>query len=128
MKLYELTYLPLPGLSEDEQKILLEGVVSALGIQPVSQQSSGFLTTLDFNSAPEKIKEIDEKLKQERQIRKYIILKKVISRFKARISRRIEFSARHERKTETFVPSSGRGKPKVELQEIEKKLDEILKD
>ena len=65
MKLYELTYLPLPGLSEDEQKTLSERVVSILETQPVSQHSSGFLATLDFNSDPEKIGPLKEKLKKE---------------------------------------------------------------
>ena len=119
MKLYELTYLPLPGISEDEQKILSERVVSALETPPVSQHSNGFLTTMDFNQEPEKIKEIEERLKQEAQIQRYLILHKKLVRFKARILRRAEFSKKIEKET---------GKPKVELQEIEKKLDEILKD
>ena len=119
MKLYELTYLPLPGISEDEQKALSERVISALETTPVSNHSNGFLTTMDFNTEPEKIKEIEEKLKQETQIQRYLILQKKFVRFKARILRRAEFSKKIEKKTE---------KSKVELQEIEKKLDEILKE
>ena len=118
VKLYELTYLSLPGLSEDEQKTLLEKVVSVSGIQPVNQHSSGFFNTLDFNCEPEKIKEIEEKLKQEPQIKRYLIVKKIISRIRTRFPRRAEFSVKPEKKT---------AKSKVELQEIEKKLDEILK-
>ena len=118
MKLYELTYLSLPGLSEDEQKTLLEKVVSVSGIQPVNQHSSGFFNTLDFNCEPEKIKEIEDKLKQEPQIKRYLIVKKIISRMRTRLPRRPEFSVKTEKKT---------AKSKVELQEIEKKLDEILK-
>ncbi len=119
MKLYELTYLPLPGISEDKQKALSERVISALETTPVSNHSNGFLTTMDFNTEPEKIKEIEEKLKQETQIQRYLILQKKFVRFKARILRRAEFSKKIEKKTE---------KSKVELQEIEKKLDEILKE
>ena len=119
MKLYELTYLPLPGLSADEQKTLSERVVSCLEMPSISQHSNGFLTTMDFNAEPEKIKEIEEKLKQEAQIQRYLILQKKFVRFKARILRRAEFSKKIEKKTE---------KSKVELQEIEKKLDEILKE
>jgi len=119
MKLYELTYTPLSGLSEDEQKILSERVISALETPPVSQHSNGFITTMDFNVEPEKIKEIEEKLKNEAQVQRYLILKKKLFRFKARILRRAEFSKKTEKET---------SKPKVELQEIEKKLDEILKD
>lgn len=119
MKLYELTYLPLPGLSENDQKILSERVVSCLETSPVSNHSNGFLTTMDFNAEPEKIQTIEEKLKQEAQIQRYLILNKKLVRFKARILRRAEFSKKIEKEAQ---------KPKVELQEIEKKLDEILKD
>lgn len=119
MKLYELTYRPSSGISEDEQKTLSERVVSALETPPVSQRSNGLLTTMDFNSEPEKIKEIEEKLKKESQIKRFLILKKKLVRFKARILRRAEFSKKIEKDT---------SKPKVELEEIEKKLDEILKD
>jgi len=120
MKLYELDYLPLPGLSEDEQKTLSERVVSCLETSPISQHSNGFLTTIEFNGEPEKIKEIEEKLKQETQIQRYLVLHKKPVKFKARTLRRAEFS----KKTEKEISN----KPKVELQEIEKKLDEILKD
>ena len=114
MKLYELTYLPLSGISQDEQKTLQDRVVSALETSPVSQHSNGFLTTMDFNQEPEKINKIEEKLKNEAQIQRYLILKKKLVRFKARILRRAEFSKKIEKET---------GRPKVELQEIEKKLD-----
>ena len=125
MKLYELTYLPLPGLSEDDQKTLQDRVVSCLGANLVSQHSNGFLTTMDFNAEAEKIKEIEERLKEETQIQRYLVLNKKPVKFKARNLRREEFSRKAEfaKKTEKEA-----GKPKVELQEIEKKLDEILKD
>jgi len=119
MKLYELDYLALPGLSEDERKTLSERVVSALDTPPTSNHSNGFLTTMEFSAEPNKIIGIEEKLKQEAQIQKYLILNKKPQRFKARILRRAEFSKKVEKET---------SKPKVELQEIEKKLDEILKD
>jgi len=119
MKLYELSYVSLPDISEDEQKILSEKVISALDTPPVSQHSSGSLTTIDFNAEPEKIREIEEKLKQEPPIQRYLIVKKKLVKFKARILRRAEFSKKMGRET---------NKPKVELQEIEEKLNEILKD
>ncbi|MEK7503545.1 MAG: hypothetical protein AAB577_01020 [Patescibacteria group bacterium] len=121
MKLYELDYLPLPGSSEDEQKNLSERVISALDTTPLSQHSNGFLTTMDFNSEPEKIKEIEDKLKEEKQIQRFFVLNKKLVKFKARVLRRAEFSKKAEKEANA-------SKPKVELQEIEKKLDEILKD
>jgi len=119
MKLYELTYLSLPELSEEEQKNLSEKVISSLETPPVSQHFNGFFTTMDFNQEPEKITEIEGKLKEEKQIKKYLLIRKKPVRFKARILRRAEFSKKTEKET---------NKPKVELQEIEKKLDEILNE
>ena len=119
MKLYELTYVTSPDLPEEEQKKLSERVISFLQIQPTQKQFSGFLTSLDFHSEPEKIKDIEEKLKAEQQIQKYMILKKRVPRPEAKVSKRILISKKTEKKAE---------KPKVELKEIEKKLDEILKE
>ncbi|MFH1780395.1 MAG: hypothetical protein ABH841_00055 [Candidatus Nealsonbacteria bacterium] len=119
MKLYELNYVPVPGMSEDEQKTLAERVVTALEAPPISQHSNGFLTTVDFNSEPEKIQDIEERLKHEPQIQRCLVLKKKLFKFKARILRREEFSKKIEKET---------NQPKVEMKEIEKKLDEILKD
>jgi len=121
MKLYELTYLPAVGLSEEDQKTLAERVVSALEVPPVSQHSNGFFTTIEFNADPEKIEEIEERLKEEKQIQRCLIVKKNPVKFKARSLRRTEFSKKIEKE-------ANENKPKVELQEIEKKLDEILKD
>ena len=119
MKTYELTYLISPGLSEEEQKKLFEKVVSFLQTQPIKQSSSGLLISLDFISEPEKIEDIEKKLKAEPQIQKHIILKKVAPRARVKASKRLKSPEKTEKKTE---------KPKVELKEIEKKLDEILKE
>lgn len=119
MKLYELTYIITPGLSEEEQKKLAEKVASFLQNSPTEQNSSGFLNSLTFNSDPEKIKELDASLKETSQIKKYIIVKKEFSRVRIRAPRKLENKEKEEKTTD---------KPKVELKEIEKKLDEILKD
>ena len=118
MKLYELTYIPASDLSEEEQKKLLEKVVSFLQASPIEQHLSASLVSLDFYTDPEKIADIEKNLKAEPQIKKYMIVKRVIRRAKIKAPRKAMASAKAEKKTE---------KPKVELKEIEKKLDEILK-
>lgn len=119
MKVYELTYVPVPGLSEEEQKILQERVISALETAPSSQKINGSLAIVEFSSEPDKINGIKAKLERESQIQKYLFLKKKRIRIKARALRKAEFSRKTEKEAE---------KPKVELKGIEEKLDEILKD
>jgi ribosomal protein S6 len=119
MKLYELNYVVSPELSAEQQKNLSEKVVVLLETQPIQQSSSGFLNSLDFYSNPEKIKNIETNLKAEPGIKRLMIVKKSLPKLKARISRRTPLAKKPEKKTD---------KPKVELKEIEKKLDEILKE
>ncbi len=120
MKLYELSYSTAPSLSEDEQKTLAERVISLLQIQPLKQSFAGFLTTLDFYSEPAKIDEIEKKLKAETSIQRFMIVKKSLPRLQTRAPRKIGITVPiTEKKTE---------KPKVELEEIGKRLDEILKE
>ena len=109
MKLYELTYLAPPGLSEEEQKNLSQRVVSYMETQPEKQQGNYFWVSFDFYTEPEKIKALEEKLKDESLIQRYMILKKKVGR---------------AREIKKLKPA----KPKVELKEIEKKLDEILRE
>lgn len=119
MKLYELTYIPSLDLSEEEQKKLLERVVSFLQASPIEQRLSVSLVSLDFYTEPEKIEDIEKNLKAEPQIKKYMIIKRIIRKAKIKVPRKKVISTKTEKKTE---------KPKVELKEIEKKLDEILKE
>lgn len=107
MKHYELTYLIPPGISREEQQKLSERVISYTEAQPTKQQGNSFWLSFDFYAEPEKIGMIKEKLKDETSIKKYMILKKKAGKI------------REIRKPKTT-------KPKVELKEIEKKLDEIL--
>ena len=107
MKHYELTYLIPPGISGGEQQKLSERVISYTEAQPTRQQGNSFWLSFDFYADPEKIKTLGEKLKNESLIKKYMILKKKAGRI------------REIRKPKAV-------KPKVELKEIEKKLDEIL--
>ena len=48
MKLYELTYLAPPGLSEEEQKNLSQRVVSYMETQPEKQQGNYCWVSFDF--------------------------------------------------------------------------------
>lgn len=118
MKLYELNYSTVPNLAEEEQKNLQERLISSLQIQPLKQESLGFLTTIEFYSEPAKIEEMEKKIKAEPAVKRFLLVKKPTLRAHLKPKRTLGTLPKTEKKTE---------KPKVELQEIEKKLDEILK-
>lgn len=128
MKTYELTYLIHSGLSREEINSLSERIKSSIeekggSIQKsnppikirlaylIKKNSEAFLAYLTFNSEAEKLKELEKEIKEEEKILRHIILKEKILKKKERAS--------VQRKI--IKP-----KAKVELKEIERKLEEIL--
>jgi small subunit ribosomal protein S6 len=134
MKLYELTYLISPELSEEELKNVREkinsliqkgaGVLNEIKLPtkeklayPIKKQGEAFLIDLSFYLEPEKLGSLEKELKSEKKILRYLILAKPKSKI-AKV-----------RKMQTKVISKIPVKEKkVELKEIEKKLEEILKE
>jgi hypothetical protein len=121
MKLYELSYVSVSGLLEEDRKNLMDKVASFLPNPPTAQNLSGFLSFLEFMAEPEAIDSIEQKLKETSQIQRYLVTKKAAHRASTRSSRRVE-NFKKEMEAEKTTEQ------KVELQEIEKKLNEILKD
>ncbi len=129
MKDYELAYLISPELSKEEVKpfqdkiisfiqneggVLIENVnpVNKLLSYPVKKQIQAYLAVLDFQLNPEKLAELEKKIKAETQILRYLILiKPKLKEIKAVLRK--------------FAPKKAPER-KVELKEIEKKLEEIL--
>ena len=125
MKQYELTYLTPQGLSEEEQKNLSLKVASYVDAITENKQENALWVSFDFNAEPEKIKEIEDKLREEPLIKKYMLVKKEIIKpgsllFKRRRPVKTDVA---DNKTKIQLD-----KPKVELKEIGERLDEILKD
>ena len=142
MKQYQLTCLISPDLSEKEADELSAKVVSFIQEQggalgqpaklskkklgsPIKNENAAYMSVLDFQIEPEKIIAIEKKLKEEQKILRYLISKAVTRKISAE-----KKSFRKPLKKEGLaVPKlekkSGSAK-KVELKEIEKKLDEIL--
>jgi len=140
MKNYELTYLISPELNEEEIKNISEKINSSIkengGIldelknpikkrieYSIKNKGEAFLIGLNFHIDPGKLSEIENKLKQELCIFRYIILiKKPVGLIEkpriAKITKDIKVSIKTERPREK----------KVELKEIEKKLEEILNE
>ena len=129
-KHYELTYLISPDLNDEELKSLREKINSfvaeATGISikesaflkkelafPIKKINRAYLNILDFQLNPEKLESFEKNLKTLSQILRYLILIK-------RKPETREFFGKRQRSVRRIEP------PKVEMEEIEKKLEEIL--
>jgi len=136
MKHYELTYLISSEVSEEEaksfpEKVLLliqeaEGIIENKSFPlrrklaySIKKQEDAYLAVMTFQLDPEKLAGFEKKLKAEGQIIRYLLLvKKPIKVIKAIRRRPI---------SEKPLLTQPQEK-KVELKEIEKKLEEILSD
>lgn len=142
MKQYELSYLISPELSESEITDLSQKVVGfieegkgkidkkgepikkKLGY-PIKNKKEAFLVCLGFSSDPENIANLEKRTQTENQILRHIVT------IKEKIK---EVSVRHRFKP--TADSSIAGQPtvdhpkgeKVELKEIDKKIEEILNE
>lgn len=131
MKPYELSYLIAPELSEPEIKGFQEkivGWVQEKGIlidtrlakkftlaYPIKGRVSAFFATLNFQSKAEDIIGLENKIKAEPNVIRYLILTKFAPKVKARRSKPRIVKKIEEPKKE-----------KAKLEEIEQKLEEVL--
>ena len=142
MKIYELTYVISPELSSTYAETLKqdvetfiknkEGVVAAshrISMQtfayPIKKQRSGYFAIAEFQLPENTVVALKEMLeKHSKVLRHLIVIKKPAKPMKERRTRRpmamaeVTVSATEEKK---------RGE-KVEMEEMEKKLDEILSE
>ncbi|MDO8663248.1 MAG: 30S ribosomal protein S6, partial [Candidatus Wildermuthbacteria bacterium] len=141
MKYYELTYLISSSLSEAESKSIQEKISASIqdegGIvvetrtpvrkgldNPIKKQKEVYLTVLAFQSEPEKLPQIEKKLREIGEIVRFMLLvKPPASRRTVDRARRVPHSTTPAQEETKGTTSS---RPKVELGEIDKKLDEIL--
>ncbi len=127
MRHYELTYLISPDLSEKEAKVFSEKIISliqGLGgellgeVKTPVRKKMAYLATLNFHLDPEKLGGLEKGLKSENQVLRYIILTK---------PKHITRYVLGEKVPPSKLPKKiVKPEAKVELKEIEKKLEEIL--
>ena len=136
MKYYELTYLISSELKEEEIKKIVEEINSFLqkegGIiqqsispllkilsYPIKKQKEAYFVTLDFNFAQtEKLKDLEKELKDRSGILRFsIIAKKTEDKLTERVVAERKIKPR---------PIPENTEEKVELKDIDKKLEEIL--
>lgn len=90
------------------------------------KKRGGHLNVLSFQCNPEKLENLEKELKAEKRILRYLILAK-------KLPKKVVLA---QKPRHLIKPSAGpilrdetrQTKPKVELKEIEKKLEEILKE
>ena len=132
MQRYELAYLISDEIPEEEVKSLQNKVASSIqeegGIlnkenvflrrqlaYPIKRQAQAYLVVSDFQLNPEKLADFEKKLKETAQILRYLILIKKSPRPMKTVFR-------------IRKPKEITEEKKVELKEIEKKLEEILNE
>ncbi|MFH1509720.1 MAG: 30S ribosomal protein S6 [Candidatus Nealsonbacteria bacterium] len=138
MKYYELTYLINPDLSEEESKAFQAKINSLIADQgvleegnmilkkklayPIQKKEQSYMAVATFNALPEKIAELEKNLKEQKEILRYLLIIKE----KQRNLKIRPHMAKRKPLAETKEPTNQ--EKKVELKEIEKKLDEILNE
>lgn len=133
MKLYELTCLISPDISEEELKNFQEKIISLIqevGIlinsmlpkkrflaYPIKKNNSAFFTTLNFQMKPEDLVNFEKKLKLEQAgLIRYLILAKVMPKA-------IQVRKKPYVVTRKIAEPK---KEKVKIEKIEQKLKEVL--
>ena len=145
---YELTCEISPAINELELKELIERIglfmqeseakvrktsepaKKRLGVR-TKKQKEAFLVNFFLEASPDKIEQIDKKLKSEPDILRHIIIVKKYSeetpKRQLRREKRLE-NFIDRRKTEKSEKERSSKSKKVELQEIDQKIEEILNE
>lgn len=146
MRFYELTYLLSSDIQKDDLKNLSDKINSFI-IQEnglikqttearlqklayqIKKKAGAYLLSINFTLNPESLEKIEKKLKEEGQILRYIILTKDSPEKIAQRSR-TRFPLRSRASQEKITPRVSTSKigesQKIELKEIDKKIEEIL--
>ena len=113
-------------MQNKEGIILKSGIPAAKSLSyRIKNQGSGFFANLEFQMEPEKIAEVKENLLEDSKIlRSLIIAKNPAKQRSVRAKRAI--LEENQPKEEPAKISAEKTEKKVELKDIEQKLDEIL--
>jgi len=151
MKKYELTYIVSPEITNEESMALAkeiesfvqskEGVilnqinpVAKTLAYPIKKHASGFMCVLEFQSEPELLTELEDKINKNTKIVRHILaVKKPLKvRKERRTKQPIAPSLMKEEKIENKElqdldsHKASIEKEKIELKDIEQKLEELL--
>lgn len=135
MRNYELTLLVNPGLGEEETQGVLQrvtslfqecgGIVSAQNLlgkrslpAPIVKQREAYLASLAATAPPEKVGQIEQKLKETKDVLRFLLTVKKHRAVKAKAPR-----VRKIHKPILKGPSE-----KMELADIDKKIEEMIEN
>ena len=112
-----------------ELTIIAKKELPQLPIQPIKEQKGSNFKTLEFYAEPGMISELEKKLKANSL--RYMLLakepKKELKPKRTHLPKKPFFAKDSTLSQKTFAPSSARGK-KVDLKEVDKKIEEILEE
>lgn len=149
MKTYELTYIISSEITSEEAGAVANEVNSFLQSKegvilrsdnpvaktlsyPIKKMGSGYFVISEFQIEPEKLAELNEKLEKDEKILRHVIIIKNPAKIRKerRGARKPLFSTAVEpielKNTAAEEKEEKKSDKKIELKEIEKKLDEIL--
>ena len=150
MKTYELTYIVSPEITSEEAGAAAKEIESFIQSKegavlrqinptaktlsyPIKKHASGFVGVLEFQAEPETLVELKEKIEKDgKVVRHMVIIKKPIKEHKKRGSRikpaPIDIPPSFAKASAPAKASADKseGKEKIQLKDIEQKLEEIL--
>lgn len=141
MRYYELTYLILPELSQEEVKnaaqktanfILEENGKVEKTVEPlkktlaylIKNKREAFLATIYFYLDQDRLENLEKKLKSESQILRYILLTKKVPKKVAQTMPKTPAIS----KLPVQITEKTKEPKKVALKELDKEIEEILKE
>lgn len=144
--MYELTFIVSPEVSDENLQKLTADIKSffvknEIDIKdqktsakkrfayPMTKKEGGFYVTFDFLTADgAKLSEIEKELKERKEILRFLIIKKPSNAKTVPVARPKIQAPQIKKKTEKVEPPKTKEEKEKEIKEIDKKLDEILKD
>jgi ribosomal protein S6 len=134
MKLYELSFLITPDIKEETAKQITQDLISSLQEKggaldnlgnirfinlayEIGKKSQAYFSSFSFFASPENIADLEKRLKNNREILRFLIVSKKKQRLSARFIRREIKKPIAKRKFSGV---------KTSIEQIEEKLDEIL--
>jgi len=149
IKTYEVAYLISPEVAEDEvfgeAGKITSAIQDAHGLvghieepkqqrlaYPIQKKKAAYFGWTTFTTAKENLPEIEKKLKQEKNIIRYLIVEEVkrpiapIRPARPAGPRRVPPKPIESKPITPFIPAAPKEEDKAKIEELDKKLEEIL--
>lgn len=132
--LYEATFLVNPNVTRDDLDYLLQQIkdaITRLGgkivkdfngkkivlAYPIKKLKQAYLYTVDFDMEPVKINEVKYQMKETKAILRHLLITKRVAKPKPLVARMLKVK-----------PKKVKPKEKIKIEELDKKLEELLEE